>query len=166
MPLTPQESERESLSNSVSHILEECRMVLPGIQALFGFQLVAVFNTPFWDKLTAGEQRIHLLALVLLGVSIALIMTPAAYHRQAEPETISRTFVLLSSRVLRWGLIPLAGAICLDVYLIARLILHSQIAGLFISFFLLIVFIALWAVLPRARIDMKASYGETTTRKS
>jgi len=28
----------ETLSESVSHMLEECRMVLPGIQALFGFQ--------------------------------------------------------------------------------------------------------------------------------
>lgn len=26
------------LSEAVTHLLEECRMVLPGIQALFGFQ--------------------------------------------------------------------------------------------------------------------------------
>jgi len=32
---------------TISHLLEECRMVLPGIQALFGFQLIAVFNQPF-----------------------------------------------------------------------------------------------------------------------
>ena len=35
------ETQVESLSDSVTHMLEECRMVLPGIQALFGcgFQL-------------------------------------------------------------------------------------------------------------------------------
>jgi hypothetical protein len=123
-------------------------MVLPGIQALFGFQLIAVFNAPFWEKLSASEQRLHLLALGLLAVAIALVMTPAAYHRQVEPETVSRNFVLLSTRVLRWSLVPLAGAICLDLYLISRLILHSQIAGLFVSSLVLVVFIALWAVLP------------------
>lgn len=32
------------LSQAAQHLLEECRMVLPGIQALFGFQLIAVFN--------------------------------------------------------------------------------------------------------------------------
>jgi hypothetical protein len=143
-----QRVEHESLSQAVTHILEECRMVLPGIQALFGFQLVAVFNATFWEKLSASEQRIHLLALGLLAVAIALVMTPAAYHRRVEPETVSRNFVLLSTRVLRWSLVPLAGAICLDLYLIARLILQSQIAGVLVSALALVVFIALWAVLP------------------
>lgn len=48
--------EKESLSKVASHILEECRMVLPGIQALFGFQLIVVFNSRFWEALTS-EQR-------------------------------------------------------------------------------------------------------------
>ena len=43
---------KENLPELVSHLLEECRMVLPGIQALFGFQLVAVFNQAFWEKLS------------------------------------------------------------------------------------------------------------------
>ncbi len=42
-------AEHESLSQAITHILEECRMVLPGIEALFGFQLVAVFSQPFWN---------------------------------------------------------------------------------------------------------------------
>ena len=43
-------------SEEASYLLDECRMVLPGIQALFGFQLVAVFNRTFWERLcgTAG----------------------------------------------------------------------------------------------------------------
>jgi hypothetical protein len=32
-------------------------MVLPGIQALFGFQLIAVFSPGFEQKLTLAEQR-------------------------------------------------------------------------------------------------------------
>ena len=43
--------QQESRSDTVTHLLEECRMVLPGIQALFGFQLIAVFNAAFWEKL-------------------------------------------------------------------------------------------------------------------
>ena len=60
-------------------------MVLPGVQALFGFQLIAVFNTGFAEKLSHGEQRVHLLALALVAMAGALIMTPAAYHRQTSP---------------------------------------------------------------------------------
>src|SRR5213078_3805203 len=41
------------LSEAVTHLLEECRMVLPGIQALFGFQLIAVFNSTFRESLSS-----------------------------------------------------------------------------------------------------------------
>ncbi|HEV2174687.1 MAG TPA: DUF6328 family protein [Nitrospira sp.] len=56
---TDNDTEVESLSDSVSHMLEECRMVLPGIQALFGFQLIVVFNSTFWAKLDQFEQLLH-----------------------------------------------------------------------------------------------------------
>jgi hypothetical protein len=60
--------------------LEEARMVLPGIQALFGFQLIVVFNNSF-DQLTQTEQNAHFVALALVAFAIAIIMTPVAYHR-------------------------------------------------------------------------------------
>ena len=73
------EKERETLSlaEATTHLLEECRMVLPGVQALFGFQLIAVFNAGFSDKLSHAEQCVHLLALALVVVAGALIMSPA-----------------------------------------------------------------------------------------
>ena len=35
------------LATAVQYLLEECRIVLPGIQVLFGFQLIAVFSDRF-----------------------------------------------------------------------------------------------------------------------
>src|SRR6185312_6704027 len=74
--------EEISLDAAARHVLEECRMVLPGIQALFGFQLIAVFNQGFGEKLSQAQQVLHLVALVLTTLSMALVMTPAALHRQ------------------------------------------------------------------------------------
>jgi hypothetical protein len=76
--------------------IEEARIVLPGIQALFGFQLIAVFNQRF-KELTEDERLIHFSATLLVTIAIALIMTPAAYHRLAEQSTISKFFVWLTS---------------------------------------------------------------------
>jgi hypothetical protein len=42
--------EKLSLEDALTHLLEECRMVLPGVQALFGFQLIAVFNRSFFER--------------------------------------------------------------------------------------------------------------------
>jgi hypothetical protein len=54
-----------------------------------------------------SEQRMHLLALILTMIAIALIMTPASYHRIAEKGTVSRRFVEIASRLLAWAMLPL-----------------------------------------------------------
>ena len=145
------DTQNESLSDSVTHMLEECRMVLPGIQALFGFQLVAVFNSTFWTKLDRLEQVIHYVALGLVACSVALVMTPAAYHRQAEPMTVSKRFLTISTRLLHWSMYPLMSAIVLDFYLIGSLILDSRLLSLLVAGGISGVFLVLWVFLPRVR---------------
>jgi len=125
-------------------------MVLPGIQALFGFQLIAVLNPLFFQRLDAAQQRLHLVAIGLVALAIGLIMTPAAYHRQTGPGEVSETFVTLAGRLVLWSMGPLAVAICLDFYLVGFVILRSQWVA-FLAAALLVVFAALWWLLPRSR---------------
>src|SRR5512138_1952421 len=95
-----QDAEELPLSKAAEALIRECRMVLPGIQALFGFQLVAVFNEPFFDRLSLLEQELHLLSIVLIALAIVIIMTPAAYHRQTDRQHITQQFIDLSTRLL------------------------------------------------------------------
>jgi Family of unknown function (DUF6328) len=143
-------SEELSLDSAASHLLEECRMVLPGIQALFGFQLIAVFNQNFGESLSRGEQKLHFVAIVLVVISIALVMAPAAIHRLRDPFTISNNFVSLASRLLLFSMAPLAISLCLDVYLVGRVIFEWVKLAVGVSSFLLFLFFSLWLVLPKA----------------
>ena len=144
------ERQELSLNDATTHVLEECRTVVPGMQALFGFQLIAVFSAEFRAQLSSGERILHLAAIVLLTIAIVLVMAPAALHRQTEPEAISRRFITLSSRLLMASMVPLAVGICLDVYVVARVIVGSRwVAGL-VAVFLFGVFIVFWLLLPRA----------------
>src|SRR5437588_6765743 len=61
-------TEQLPLSKAAEYLLDESRMVLPGIQALFGFQLIAVFNSAFEQKLSPAEQRGHLLAIGFVAI--------------------------------------------------------------------------------------------------
>src|SRR4051794_11418260 len=108
------ETETLSLADATTHLLEECRMVLPGVQALFGFQLIAVFNSGFTEKLSHAEQSAHLLALALVAIAGALIMSPASYHRQTSPRAASTHFIRLGGRLLVTALVPLLLGIGLD----------------------------------------------------
>jgi len=145
--------EELSLSEAVTLLLEECRMVLPGMQALFGFQLIAVFNSTFSEKLSSLEQKLHLLAIGLVVIAIALVMAPAAYHRQSGARRVTNDFVTTATRLLLLSMFPLMIAICLEFYLIARLVLHRPVISALLSFLLLIVFSVLWFVFPRRRAD-------------
>ena len=136
-----------SLEEETRTVIEEARMVLPGIQAFFGFQLIAVFNTRFQD-LTHTEQILHLVALLMLAVSIALIMTPAAYHRIAERGMVSRHFIELASRFLESAMFPLMLSITIDIFLLSRFILDNAALGAGIALVTVLMFFGLWYIFP------------------
>jgi len=156
------EREELSLNDAASHLLEECRTVIPGMQALFGFQLIAVFNQTFNERLSSTEQRLHIVAIALVAVAIALLMAPAALHRHTEPMAISRRFINVSSRLLMWSMVPLVAGMCIDLFLVARLGLGSRLSALLVSAALLGVFVLLWVVLPQSRA-LQNAFGATST---
>lgn len=144
-----EEREDLSLNDAATHVLEECRTVVPGMQALFGFQLIAVFSTAFEQQLSSDERMVHLGALVLVTIAIVLVMAPAALHRQTEPRAVSARFIAISSRLLMASMAPLAIGICLDVFLVARIIADSsRLAGI-VAGLLFAIFVSVWFVLPR-----------------
>jgi hypothetical protein len=143
------EREHQELSDTVSNILEEARMILPGTETLFGFQLIVVFNALFQEGLDPREQYLHLAATLLVAIAIAMLLAVPAYHRQVEPESVSRRFVQLSSRLLSWSLVPLMLAICADFYLVASVVTGRRLESLGLALLLLGVFTAMWFVLPR-----------------
>jgi hypothetical protein len=79
---------------------------------------------------------------------VALIMTPAAYHRQQHPHHATEQFVRISTRLLLWSMPPLAVSLCIEFYLICRVIVGS-FAGCLIAAALFAAFLFLWFVLPR-----------------
>jgi hypothetical protein len=144
------ERQELSLNDAATHVLEECRTVVPGMQALFGFQLIAVFSEAFRERLSPAERILHLAAIVLLTIAIVLVMAPAALHRQTEPRAVSERFITISSRLLMASMAPLAAGICVEVYVVARVIVGSRVVAGIVAAGLLGVFIVFWLLLPRA----------------
>lgn len=119
-----QQTEPESLKEQMTRIIEEARMMLPGIQALFGFQTIAVFNDRF-EKLPVYAQDCHAAALALVVVAIALVMMPAAYHRLAEPGQVSLHAIKISSRAICCAMAPLAAGLALDIAVVLYMVAES-----------------------------------------
>jgi len=141
------EIHRQALEEASTQVGGEARMLLPGVQTILGFQLMAVFNQRF-EHFTSGEQTLHFAAFLLVALTMGLMLTPAAYHRHVERRIVSERFVRLSSRLLTWSLVPFMVGICLDTYLIGKLILKDMVPALIASLGMFLVLAGLWFVLP------------------
>jgi len=139
--------ERESLKDQASRVEHETRMVLPGVQALWGFQLVVVFDSRF-TMLSTQQQYLHWAALSLTAIASILNVAPAAFHRQAEPEEVTERFVHYSNCWLTLSLVPLMLGFCVDFYLIGIVISKNEILSLTVTLLLLAVFCFWWFVFP------------------
>jgi uncharacterized protein DUF6328 len=145
-----------SLDTAASHLIEECRMVIPGVQALFGFQLIAIFNQGFEEKLSEPVQVVHLVALILTALSMALVMTPAAIHRIAEPMSVSERFLWMASNLLLAGMVSLALGVALDVFVVTTALTASNVIAVGVGVSALLVFFVFWLYVPRHERDKHA----------
>ena len=136
------------LKDLIKFVLEESRVILPGVQALFGFQLIAVFNDRF-AELDSLTRYVHLVATLFSSIAVALIMAPAAYHRQVEPETASHAFVTYASRLICAGLLPLVLSMTLDSYVITKVVTGDSTISWFAALAPAILPLWLWYYIPQ-----------------
>jgi len=139
---------KEPLGEAIKHVEEEARMILPGIQALFGFQLIAVFNQRF-SELDSLEQSLHFMALLLSALSILLVLTPAAYHRLAEPRQISNRLFWLGTICLTLSLFPLCLGISFEVLVIAQVLKYTATVSVIFSVLTFILLFSAWFIFPK-----------------
>lgn len=141
-------SEKLPLKHVMANVLEESRMVLPGVQALFGFQLIAVFNSGF-ESLSSLDKDIHLIALILNILAIGCVMAPASYHRQVERDCVSDHLVHFSSKLLCLGLVPLVMSLSLDSYVVCKAITHDVESGIVVALFTFTFLSLVWYAVPQ-----------------
>ena len=141
------EREEVKLSQAASYLIEECRMVLPGVQAIFGFQLIAVFNPRFAEDLPAWVQWLHFGSLTLVALAAALVMTPAALHRITGVQHVTRAFLERSSTLLLASMWILAVGLACDYFVVGWLVFASALPAVGAAVLLAVLSI-LWLLYP------------------
>jgi hypothetical protein len=141
--------QKEPLDKVIEHLEEEARMILPGIQALFGFQLIAVFNQRFSD-LQPFTQSAHFVALLCSALAILLVLAPAAYHRQVEPHSISERLCKIGTICITLCLFPLCVGTAIDIFVIGELLHYSETTSWVFSIITFIALFGAWFGFPLA----------------
>jgi hypothetical protein len=136
-----------SLPERIDHMLTEARMVLPGGQALLGFQLAIVVTQGF-ESLSAGSKLVHGASLALVGLAVVLLMAPAAYHRIVYRGEDTEEFHRFGSALITAAMALLGLGISGDVHVVMTRIAGSETVGIAASGLALATFAALWFVWP------------------
>jgi hypothetical protein len=113
------------LATKIEQMLTEARVIIPGCQALLGFQLIAMLTRAF-DQLPESARILHAAGLCLVTIATILLMTPAALHRQSFGGNDSERFLHLGSAFVIAAPLPLALGIAADVHVVFLKVAESS----------------------------------------
>jgi Family of unknown function (DUF6328) len=149
--------DQTGLHEKIDQMLTEARVILPGSQALLGFQLAIVLTQAF-EKLPAAIKVVHGAALICVALSIVLLMAPAAYHRIVYKGEDSEEFHRIGSGFVAYSTIPLALGLGADVFVVGTKIVASELVAALVGIAVSALLIGFWHGLPRlARSRQSAS---------
>ena len=143
-----EETSKERLDRELIELLNELRILLPGVQVLFAFLLTVPFNTGF-SNATTFHRSLLLVALLATAFAIGLLVAPAAQHRilfRARAQE-KRRLLWRSNLFAISGVLLLAVAVVVSVLLVVdylfQLLVASICAGLVAT-----VLVSTWLVQP------------------
>lgn len=149
-PMDHEQSREEasaSLDEKIATLLTETRVILPGVQALLGFQFIAFFSDAF-ERLQPATKLLHLASLLLVALSIILLMSPAAYHRIVAHGALRPDVDRFGSGMMLASLAPLALGLSGEIAVATIVVSRSPDAALAAGLVALALFIGFWLAYP------------------
>jgi hypothetical protein len=141
---------RTPLDVQVDQLLTEARLIIPGAQALLGFQFAVTLMRAF-AELPDAVKMLHVAALCCIGLAVILLMAPASIHRIAFGGEDDAAFVKVASRLVVAAPLPLAFGIALDTFVAASRALQSDRAASLLGLAATVVLLGTWYVYPLAQ---------------
>jgi hypothetical protein len=97
--MAEEESKAERLDRELIELLNELRVLLPGVQVLFAFLLTAPFASGF-EKVTEFQRDLYAVCLLAALAATACLVAPTTYHRirwrQRDKEAMLRSANVLA----------------------------------------------------------------------
>jgi hypothetical protein len=155
------ESKSERLNRELMELLQELRVVIPGVQVLLAFLLTAPFQQRF-AQLPGSLRNAFFASIVCATLATAFLIAPSAHHRLRWRTGEKERLVRIGNQMAIAGTVCLAAAIILAVYVVTNVLFVTDQA-LWVAVGFTVVFVGLWYVLPvawRPSTEEKASEEE------
>ena len=141
-----EESKSERLDRELGELLQELRVILPGVQVLLAFLLTAPFQQRF-ASLPGSMRNAFFAAIVCATLATACLIAPSAHHRMRWRAGDKERLVRIGNQMAIVGTVFLAAAIVLALYVVTDVLFTTNLAVL-TAVGALVVFAGLWYVVP------------------
>jgi hypothetical protein len=126
------EDEGERLDRELIELLNELRVVMPGVQVLFGFLLTVPFQQRF-ATIDDVQRIVYFATLLLTAASAAFLMGPSAFHRLTFREGQKPYLVKLGTRQTIAGMALLALAMNGVLLLLTDIVFHTLTVAIVVA---------------------------------
>ena len=140
------EDEKERIDRELIELLNELRVVLPGVQVLFAFLLILPFQQGF-SKVDGIERGVFYASLILTSLGTALLIAPSSWHRLRFRAGDKKRMLFVSNRLAVAGMALLAFAMTAVMYLITDVLFETTWASI-VAALNALWFAFFWYVLP------------------
>ena len=142
------ETPRERANRELIELLNELRVVLPGVTVLFAFLLAVPFANG-WSKVTPFERDVFLVAVIATGVAIVFLTAPSSFHRLRFRQGHKQQIVTTGNVLAIAGIASFAVALEAVILLVVSYVL-SRGAGIAAAAVVGGLVLSLWYGLPLA----------------
>jgi hypothetical protein len=140
------ESKKERLNRELMELLQELRVVIPGVQVLLAFLLTAPFQQRF-AQLPGSMRNAFFASIACATLATAFLIAPSAHHRLRWRAGEKEPLVRIGNQMAIAGTVFLAAAIVLALYVITDVLFTTNLAIL-TAVAAVVVFAGLWYALP------------------
>jgi hypothetical protein len=120
--------DEQDLNRELIELLNELRVVLPGVQVLFAFLLIVPF-TNGWDKVTEIQRWVYFVAFICAAVASAFLIAPSTYHRLRWREGDKEHMLVTANRLTIVGAVFLAAGMTATTFLITDVLFGNTWAA-------------------------------------
>jgi hypothetical protein len=140
------EDPQERTARELVELLQELRIVIPGVQVLFAFLLTVPFSQGF-TKLDSLQQGVFFATLLCTAAATALLIAPSSHHRLLFRQGVREQRVRIGNVLAILGLVFLVPAMVGVLFVITDLI-FGMVAAIVTTALVGLGFVLLWFVLP------------------
>src|SRR3954463_3598513 len=121
------EDHKDKRNRQLDQLLQETRVIMPGVQVLFAFLLAVTFQQQF-QKTTDFQRDVFLATILGATASTVCFIAPAAWHRLLFQQKDKRHIIKVANRFVISGLVLLALSMTFALVLVCDVVFSGTTA--------------------------------------